>query len=195
MSTLDDQALDQLFRTARTRNGWSDRPVSADLIRQVYDLAKLGPTSANCSPARFIWVTSVEGREKLAGCAMGSNPDKIRKAPVTVIIGRDDDFADRMPELFPHAPHMHQLMKMPAWGGPTAVRNTTLQGAYLMLAARALGLDCGPMSGVDLAAVDAAFFAGTNVHTDFVCTMGYGTDENLLARSPRLTFEDANRFA
>lgn len=195
MPALNDQALDQMFRTARTRNGWSDRPVSADLIRQVYDLAKMGPTSANCSPARFVWVTSIEGREKLASCAMATNPDKIRKAPVTVIIGRDDDFANRMPELFPHAPQMHQLMKMPAFGGPTAVRNTTLQGAYLMLAARALGLDCGPMSGVDLAAVDAAFFAGTNVHTDFVCAIGYGTDENLFARSPRLKFEDANRFA
>ena len=194
MPALDDNALDQLFRTARTRNGWSDRPVAPDLIRQVYDLAKMGPTSANCSPARFVWVTSSEGREKLAGCAMGTNPDKIRQAPVTVIIGRDDDFADHMPHLFPHAPHMHQLLKMPAWGGPTAVRNTTLQGAYLMLAARALGLDCGPMSGVDLAAVDAAFFAGTNIHCDFICAMGHGTEENLFARSPRLAFEEANRI-
>jgi 3-hydroxypropanoate dehydrogenase len=195
MSTLDDRSLDQLFRTARTRNGWSDRPVAADLIRQVYDLAKMGPTSANCSPARFVWVTSVEGREKLAACAMATNPDKIRKAPVTVIIGRDDDFADRMPELFPHAPQMAQLMKMPAFGAATALRNTTLQGAYLMIAARALGLDCGPMSGVNLEAVDAAFFAGTNIHTDFICAMGYGTDENLFPRSPRLSFADANRFA
>ncbi len=155
----------------------------------------MGPTSANSCPARFVWVTSAEGKERLAACAMASNPDKIRKAPVTVVIGRDEDFAERMPQLFPHAPHMHQIMKLPAWGGPTALRNTTLQGAYLMLAARALGLDCGPMSGIDLAKVDAEFFAGTNVKTDFICSLGYGTDENLFPRSPRLDFEEANRFA
>lgn len=195
MPALDDRALDQLFRTARTRNGWSPQPVPPELIRQVYDLMKMGPTSANCCPARFVWVTSAEGKERLAACAMATNPDKIRKAPVTVIIGRDDDFADRMPQLFPHAPHMHQLAKAPAWGGPTALRNTTLQGAYLIIAARALGLDCGPMSGVNLAAFDTAFFAGTKVKTDFVCAMGYGTEENLYPRSPRLAFEEANRFA
>lgn len=121
MPALDDRALDQLFRTARTRNAWSDTPVPAELIRRVYDLAKMGPTSANSCPARFVWVMSAEGKERLAACAMATNAEKIRRAPVTVIIGRDEDFADRMPQLFPHAPHMHALMKNPVPCAPEIV--------------------------------------------------------------------------
>ncbi|WP_428152165.1 malonic semialdehyde reductase [Brevundimonas sp.] len=194
MPALDASSLDQLFRTARTRNAWSPRPVEDQTIQDIYDLLKLGPTSANSSPARFVWVRSEAARQTLADCAMGANPPKILAAPVTVIIGRDMAFADRMPELFPHAPHMHHLMKTPGMGEATAVRNTTLQGGWLIMAARALGLDCGPMSGFDRDKVDAAFFAGTTVTTDFLCSLGYGTDEGLFDRLPRLAFDDANRI-
>lgn len=191
---LADAAIDQLFRHARTRNAWSDRPVDDATIASLYEIAKWGPTSANSSPARFVWVRSEEKKQRLAECAFNANPEKIRAAPVTVIIGRDLDFADRMPELFPHNPGMHAMMRNPQMAVATAQRNTTLQGAYLIIAARALGLECGPMSGFDAAKVDAAFFGGTNVATDFICSIGYGLEEGTYPRLPRLAFGDANRI-
>ncbi|MDE2437355.1 MAG: malonic semialdehyde reductase [Sphingomonadales bacterium] len=152
-----------------------------------------GPTSANCNPARFVWVASNEARFRLAACAMGANAAKILAAPVTVIVARDMDFADNMPRLAPHAPHMHEMFKNPAFGVPTAVRNTTLQGVYLIIAARALGLDCGPMSGFDPAKVKAEFLAGGNLEPDFICSTGFGNGEGMHERQTRLTFDEANR--
>jgi 3-hydroxypropanoate dehydrogenase len=191
---LNDAALDQIFRTARTRNGWVEEPLDPAVIHQIYDLAKFGPTSANMSPARFVWVASPEGKEKLAALASSTNGDKIRKAPVTVIIGTDLDFPDHMPRLFPHAPGAKDWFPEGEVRETASLRNSSLQGAYLMIAARMLGLDCGPMSGFDNAGVDAAFFSGTRVKSNFICTIGRGTDENLFPRLPRLTFEEANRI-
>ena len=193
---LDDAGLDQLFRTARTRNGWSDRPVPEALIRELYDTLRMGPTSANSCPARFVFVRSGEGKQRLASCALENNKPKILKAPTTVIVAYDLDFADRLPDLYPaRGAMMKPLFKQPEFAQVTAMRNGTLQGAYLIMAARALGLDCGPMSGFDNAAVDAAFFAGTPIKSNFICSIGYGTDENLFPRNPRLSFEEACRFA
>ena len=191
---LENPALDQLFRTARTRNGWVDETLPASALREIYDLAKFGPTSANISPARFVWVTSKEGKEKLAALAMPSNGEKIKAAPVTVIIGYDLDFPDHIPYLFPHNPGAKDWFGDPVFRESAGFRNGTLQAAYLLIAARALGYDCGPMSGFSNEGVDAAFFAGTNVKSNFICCIGHGTDENLFERSPRLTFEQANQI-
>ena len=191
---LGANALDQIFRTARTRNGWTDAPVTPDDIRAIYDLAKMGPTSANISPARFVWVASPEAREKLAALAIPANAPKVRQAPVTVIIGHDLDFAEKVPQLFPHNPGAKDWFEDPHFARVAAFRNGSLQGAYLMLAARALGFDCGPMSGFDNAGVDAEFFAGTRIESNFICSIGHGTDENLFERSPRLAFEEACRI-
>jgi len=188
---LDDKALDQLFRTARSHNGWTAQTVSEALIRAVYELAKYGPTSANASPARFVFVTSPEAKARLLPLLSEGNRAKSAAAPVTVIIGQDLDFAEQMPRLFPHDPNARYWFSAPGVTEATAMRNSTLQGAYLMIAARSLGLDCGPMSGFDSAGVDAEFFAGTNIKANFLCNIGYGTDENLFARSPRLAFEEA----
>ena len=193
-TVLDDAALDLLFREARSYNRWSDAAVPEATLRAVYDLLKIGPTSANCSPARFVFVASAAGRERLAECVSEGNAVKVRQAPVTVIIGMDEKFYDRIPELFPHNPGARNWFLEPAVGHATAVRNSTLQGAYLMLAARALGLDCGPMSGFDHAKVDAAFFSGTSVKSHFLCALGHGTTEELYPRSPRLAFDDACRL-
>jgi 3-hydroxypropanoate dehydrogenase len=195
---LPDSALDRLFRTARTYNGYVDRPVSHDQLRAIWDLIKFGPTSANMLPSRLVWCTSADAKEKLAACASGTNADKIRKAPVTVIIGMDLDFAQHLPVLFPHAPGMKDL-----FGGlpepvrrDMALRNSSLQGAYLILAARALGLDTGPMSGFDNAAVDAAFFADTpSVKSNFISTLGYGDPATIFDRSPRPDFATFNTIA
>ena len=193
---LDDASLDQIFRTARTRNGWSDRPVPEELIRELYDTLRMGPTSANSSPARFVFVRSDAGKQTLSTCAFDNNKPKILKAPVTVVIGYDLDFADKLPHLFPaRGALMKPKFKEPDLAQITAIRNGTLQGAYLIIAARALGLDCGPMSGFDHAAVDAAFFAGTPIKSNFICSLGYGTDEHLYPRNPRLSFDVACRFA
>ncbi len=192
-SSLADPALDQLFRKARTRNGWDPAPLEEGLIERIYDLAKFGPTSANISPARFVWVVSTEAKEKLAALATPGNGDKIRQAPATVIIGYDLDFPDLVPKLFPHNPGAKDWFQDPVARETAAFRNGSLQGAYLMLAARALGLDCGPMSGFSNPAVDEAFFSGTNIKSNFICAIGRGTDANLFARSPRLTFEEANQ--
>lgn len=194
---LGDSALDQLFRTARTRNGWTDQPVPEPLIRELYDLLRMGPTSANCCPARFLWVRSPEGKQRLSELASETNKAKILEAPLTVIIGYDLDFPDLLPKLFPAKGEvMRKHFKSDAkLAEVTAFRNGSLQGAYLILAARALGLDAGPMSGFDNAGVDAAFFDGTAIRSNFICSIGYGSDKNLFPRNPRLSFEQAGRFA
>ena len=196
MPNLSDAALGQLFRGARTRNGWTDRPVSEDQIRELYDLLKLGPTSANSCPARFIWVRTAEGKARLAALVSQTNAPKVRAAPVTVIVGYDLDFADRLPVLFPaRGEKMKEIFRDGALAQTTAFRNSSLQGGYLILAARALGLDTGPMSGFDNERVDAEFFAGTRIKSNFICSLGYGSDENLFPRNPRLSFEEAGKFA
>jgi 3-hydroxypropanoate dehydrogenase len=196
MPKLNPVVLDQLFLRARTRNGWTDRPVSEEQIRELYDLVKLGPTSANSCPARFVWLMSAEGKAKLAGLASQTNGPKILAAPVTVIVGYDLDFAEQLPKLFPaRGEKMKEIFKDAALAETTAFRNGSLQGGYLILAARALGLDTGPMSGFDNKGVDAEFFAGTRIKSNFICSIGYGSDENLFPRNPRLNFEEAGRLA
>lgn len=191
MSKLDSAALAQLFTEARTRNGWKSDLVPEAVLRELYDLVKFGPTAANSTPARFVFVTSPEAKEKLAALSSGSNGPKILQAPVTVIVGYDLDFPETLDKLFPHAPGAKNWFGDPVakeWG---AFRNSSLQGGYFILAARALGLDVGAMSGFDNAGVDAAFFAGTNIKSNFIASIGYGTDDNLFPRSPRLDFEEA----
>jgi 3-hydroxypropanoate dehydrogenase len=194
--SVSEQALDQLFRTARTHNGWTDEPVAESTVRTLYDLLKWGPTSANASPARFVWVRSTEGKASLAALAMEGNRAKILAAPLTVIVGYDLDFPDTLLKLSPaRGEMMRQWFLQPGVAEVTAMRNGSLQGAYLILAARALGLDCGPMSGFDNAAVDQAFFAGTRIKSNFICSLGHGKPESVYPRNPRLTFEEAGRFA
>ena len=193
---LAPDALDQLFRTARTHYGWTDQPVSEDDVRALYDLMKWGPTSANSSPARFVWVRTDEGKAKLAEFAWERNKPKVLAAPVTVIIGNDAGFADQLPKLMPHNWEAMQKAFAPVpVADATAARNGSLQGAYLIIAARALGLDCGPMSGFDQAGVDEAFFAGTQIKSNFICSIGHGDPAALFPRNPRLSFEEAGWFA
>jgi len=193
---VDAEALDQVFRIARTRNGWTEKPVTDSQLRELYDLVKLGPTSANGCPARFVWVRTGEGKARLAATASQANKPKILAAPVTVIIGYDLDFAKRLPELFPaRGEKMQEVFRDEALAQVTALRNSSLQGGYLILAARALGLDTGPMSGFDNERVDSDFFAGTRIKSNFICSVGYGSDENLFPRNPRLSFEEAGKFA
>jgi 3-hydroxypropanoate dehydrogenase len=193
---LPDAALDQLFRQARTYNDWSAEPVADDTVRALYDLMKWGPTSANASPARFVWVRSTEGRALLASLAMEANRPKILAAPLTVIVGHDLDFPHTMPKLFPaRGEMMRGYFLQPGVADVTAMRNGSLQGAYLIVAARALGLDCGPMSGFDNAGVDRAFFDGTRIQSNFICSIGHGKPESVFPRNPRLAFEEAGRFA
>src|SRR6202022_3085207 len=171
-ASLSDRSLDQIFRSARTFNSWADRPVEDATVREIYDLMKWGPTSANCSPARFVWVRSADGKAALAGLAAEPNKPKILKAPVTIIIGHDLDFAGKLLKLLPHnAEAMEKFFETPGVTEATAMRNGTLQGAYLIVAARAVGLDCGPMSGFDNAGVDEAFFSGTRIQSNFICSI------------------------
>jgi len=188
---INDEAMDLIFREARTRNGWKERGVTKTLMQAVYDLMKFGPTSANCSPARFVFVASDAAKERLKPHLDEGNRDKTMTAPCCVIIGHDMAFHEKLPELFPHTDAKSWFTGNDALIEETAFRNGTLQGAYLMIAARGLGLDCGPMSGFDKAGVDKEFFAGTTIKSNFLCSIGYGTDENLFDRSPRLAFEDA----
>jgi 3-hydroxypropanoate dehydrogenase len=192
---LDDTALDTLFREARSYNRWTAEPVPETRLRALYDLLKMGPTSANCCPARFVFVASKAGKEKLATCVIDSNVIKVQQAPVTVIIAMDEKFYEKVPYLFPHKPEIAEMFKDPHVGKSTMTRNATLQGAYLILAARSLGLDTGPMSGFIHDKVDAAFLAGTSYKSNFLCSLGVGTTEQLFARSPRLSFEEACRMA
>ena len=194
-SPLDDAALDQLFRTARTYNGYLDRPVSEDQLRAIWDLMKYGPTSSNALPARIIWCVSDEAKAKLAAFASEANKAKILKAPVTAIIAMDHEFFEHLPDLFPHTDARSWFVGNAALAETTSFRNSSLQGAYFILAARALGLDTGPMSGFDNAAVDAAFFADQpHVKSNFISTLGYGDHATIFERSPRPDFERFNRI-
>lgn len=192
---LDDAALDQVFRTARTYNGYLDKPVSEEQLHAIWELMKMGPTSANQMPARLVWCVSDEAKEKLAACAGGTNPDKIRKAPVSVIIGMDIDFHEQLPWLFPHVDAKSWFEGNEALREVSAMRNATLQGAYFIIAARMIGLDTGPMSGFSNAAVDEAFFAGTRVKSNFISTLGYGDPATIFPRSPRPDFAKFNTLA
>lgn len=191
-SILDQSALDQLFCAARTHNAWQSRPVEDELLLRVYNSMRMGPTSANCSPARIVFVKSKEAKEKLKPALSGGNLAKTMAAPVTAIIGYDMHFYEKMPQLFPHdlsARSWFDKDEATAFSG--AFRNGTLQGAYLMLSARAYGLDCGPMSGFDNGMVDKLFFAGTHVKSNFLCNLGYGDPAGIFPRSPRLSFDEA----
>lgn len=190
-ATLTDAALAQLFGDARTHNAWLDKPVSDELLQAVYAQVKWAPTSANCSPARFTFVKSAEAKEKLRPALSEGNLAKTMAAPVTVIVSADFAFYEKLPELFPHTDARSWFVGNPALIESTAKRNSVLQGGYFILAARALGLDCGPMSGFDNAAVDKAFFAGTEIKSDFLINLGYGDTSKLFPRSPRLAFADA----
>jgi nitroreductase len=190
-SPLDGAALAQIFTDARTHYGWDVTPVAEADLRQLYDLVKMGPTSANGSPARFIFCHSVEAREKLAACVSVANQPKVKAAPVTVIIGFDPKFYDKLPELFPHVDARPWFNWSADFARETAFRNSSLQGAYLIMAARGLGWDTGPMSGFDKMAVDAAFWGETGIETNFICSLGRGNGEGLFPRLPRLSFEDA----
>lgn len=191
---LDDAALDLLFRQARTHRAWLDRPVPDDLLRRVYEVAAQGPTSANCSPMRVIFARSREAKERLRPALTPGNVDKTMQAPVTAIIGHDPEFYELLPRLFPAADMRANFAGKPELIAATAFRNGSLQGAYLMLAARAFGLDCGAMSGFDTAKVDAAFFPDGRVKSNFLCNLGYGDASKLGPRPPRLPFDDACRI-
>jgi 3-hydroxypropanoate dehydrogenase len=189
---MNDNDLDLLFRNARTHNAWLDRPVDDALLRQVYDLARMGPTSANMCPMRIVFVKSRAAKERLKPALHAGNVDKTMAAPVTAIIAMDIHFYEQLPRLFPHADARAWFKDLPDNVLEyIALRNGSLQGAYFMLAARALGLDCGPMSGFDNARVDAEFFAGTTIKSNFLCNLGHGDPAKLYPRSPRLGFEEA----
>jgi 3-hydroxypropanoate dehydrogenase len=203
---LSDTALDQLFREARTHAAWLDKPISDETLRQVYDLTKWAPTSANGSPARFVFIRTPQGKERLKSALSPGNVEKTMTAPVTVIIAYDLLFFEKLPKLFPHSPAMRDLFAAnPQLVEVTAKRNSSLQGAYLIMAARALGLDCGPMSGFDNAKIDEEFFgAGQecegceqeffpagHVKSNFLCNLGYGDPAKLFPRAPRLEFAEA----
>ena len=189
---LNDEALDILFRKARTHIFWQDNSVSDDLLRQVYDLMKLGPTSANCCPARILFLRSAAAKERLRPALSPNNLDKTMTAPVTAIVAYDLKFYENLPRLFPNNPAARGWFSdSPQLAEATAFRNGTLQGGYLILAARSLGLDCGPMSGFDNAKVDAEFFAGTSVKSNFLCNIGYGDASKIFPRNPRLDFDEA----
>lgn len=192
MSTpLDAPSLDRLFRQSRSRNAWKSESLPPETWRELYDLVKYAPTSMNLAPARFVFVTGEEGKARLGPHLMDSNRAKMLSAPCTVIIGQDMDFYEKLPELFPIKPEAISMFQTNRQlSDVTAFRNATLQGGYLIMAARALGLDVGPMSGFDNAGVDAAFFAGTTVKSNFICALGHGADESF-PRLPRLSFEDA----
>jgi nitroreductase len=186
---------EQLFDNARTHNGFANEPIPEATLRQLYDMVKWGPTSANSSPARFIFVTSAEGKAKLLAGMSAGNFDKTKAAPVSVIVGMDMAFYEKLPALFPHADAKAWFVGNQPMIDATAFRNSSLQGGYFILAARALGLDVGPMSGFDPAKIDAAFWAGTSVKTNFIVNLGRGDASKLFSRSPRLTFEEACQIA
>lgn len=196
-AVLDDRALDLLFRQARTQNDWLARPVEDDLLQQLWDIAKWGPTSANCSPMRILFLRSDDSKARLKPYLLPGNVDKTMSAPVIAIIGNDMKFHRHLPRLFPHnqmAESWFSGEDKRVFAETTALRNGSLQGGYFILAARALGLDCGPMSGFDHQAVDAEFWSGTAVRTNFICNLGYGSNEKLFERLPRLDMDEACRF-
>jgi 3-hydroxypropanoate dehydrogenase len=191
---VNDEALDILFREARTQNKWQDKPVSTALLMAVYDLMRLGPTSANISPARIVFVVSNEAKERLKPYLSEGNRAKTMSAPATAIIAYDLEFANHLPRLFPHAPGAKDWFADPKIAEVTAFRNGSLQGAYFIMAARSLGLDCGPMSGFDNAGVDREFFPEGTVKSNFLCSVGSGDPSAVFPRSPRLSFEEACRI-
>jgi nitroreductase len=191
---LDDAALDLLFRGARSHSGWQPREVPDDLLHQLYELTKWGPTSANCSPARIVFVKSDSARAKLLECMIPGNVEKTRGAPVIAVIGMDFEFYEQLPRLYPATDARAWFLGNQPLIDATAFRNSSLQGAYLMLAARSLGLDCGPMSGFDPAKVNNVFFAGSTIKVNFVCALGYGDTAKLRPRGPRLAFDEACRI-
>jgi 3-hydroxypropanoate dehydrogenase len=188
---LDDAALDQLLREARTHNKWTDQPVTDDDLKAIFELAKMGPTSANSSPARFVFVRTQYGKDKLKPALSAGNLEKTMSAPVTVIVAYDPHFYDKLPTLFPHADAKSWFSGNPALAEETAFRNSTLQGGYFIMAARALGLDCGPMSGFDKTKVDEAFLWDRGWKTNFLVNLGHGDGTVLFPRSPRLSFDEA----
>ena len=187
-------SLDQLFTQARTQNGYRPTAVSDATLHQLYELVKWGPTSANCSPARFLFVRSDAAKARLMACMTPGNVHKVKQAPVTAVIGMDMAFYERLPQLFPHTDARSWFANHPAKIEETAFRNSSLQGGYFILAARALGLDCGPMSGFDAARMDAEFWSGSTVKTNFICALGEGDPTKVMARSPRLAFDEACRL-
>ena len=189
---INTAAIDQIFMDARTHNFWLDKPVSEETIAELYAMMRMGPTSANCSPARIVFVRSDEAKAKLKPLLMEGNQEKTMAAPVCAIIGHDLEFYEKIPELFPHNPDAKSWFNWSEeFAEQTAFRNGSLQGAYFMIAARALGLDCGPMSGFDQDGVNEAFFGGTTIKSNFLCNIGYGNDAKLDPRSQRLAFGDA----
>ena len=188
---LPQSSLDTLFLNARTHNGWLDKPVNDAQLHQIFDLMKMAPTSANCSPARFVFVKTEAARTKLLECVDAGNAQKVSTAPITAIIGMDMAFYEKLPQLFPHANARAWFEGKATKIADTAFRNSSLQGAYFVLAARAIGLDCGPMSGFDHEKIDAAFWGGNTVKTNFICALGYGDATKLFPRSPRFAFDEA----
>ena len=188
--SIDNQALDTLFRTARTYNHWQEKPVGEDKLKALFDLLKMGPTSANCSPARFVFVQSPEAKARLKPHLDAGNVDKTMSAPVTAIIAYDYDFYEHMPKLFPHTDAKSWFVGREAFAKETADRNGALQAAYLIMAARSLGLDCGPMTGFNSAGVTSEFFGDKNWKADILCNIGYGDDTGMFPRSPRFDFDE-----
>jgi 3-hydroxypropanoate dehydrogenase len=193
-SMINTDALDRLFLNARSQNGWLDKPVSDEQLHQLYELMKWAPTSANSQPGRFLVLRSAEAKEKLRPALSPGNVDKTMSAPVVAIVAHDIDFHERLPEFFPHNPGFADMFRGDEKRGMRegfAFRNGSLQGAYLMMAARSIGLDCGPMSGFDQAKVDAAFFPGSTLRSNFLCNLGYGDPAKVMERLPRMPFEQA----
>ncbi|HSZ64133.1 MAG TPA: malonic semialdehyde reductase [Terriglobales bacterium] len=190
---IDAHALDQIFRQARTHNAWLPKRVPVEALREAYDLARFGPTSANSSPARFIFLESEAAKARLLPALAPLNVEKTKAAPVTAIVAWDDEFYEKLPHLFPHADMRSYFVGNQKLAEETAFRNSTLQGGYFILAARAVGLDCGPMSGFDPAKVNAEFFPDSKWKVNFLCNLGYGDKSKLFPRSPRLSFDEACR--
>jgi 3-hydroxypropanoate dehydrogenase len=192
---VSDEALDIIFRDAHTQNKWSDKPVSNAMLMAIYDLMRWGPTSANASPARFYFLTSHHAKERLKPYLSAGNRDKTMAAPAVAIIGMDLDFPEHFPRLFPNNPTMKEnFAGKDEFIRTFALRNSSLQGAYFIVAARALGLDCGPMSGFDNDGVDKEFFTGTNIKSNFICAIGHGDPAGVFPRNPRLSFDEACRI-
>jgi len=192
VNSVSNEALTQLFTEARSFNGWLTKDVSDEILKKIYDLSKWGPTSANTGPARFVFVKNGAQKEKLLSAVLDMNKEKVRAAPVTAIVAFDEKFYDHIPKLFPHAPHFRDFFTGDSkLAADTAFRNGSLQGAYFMIAARALGLDCGPMSGFESKKLDELFFSGSTWRTNFICNIGYGDRAKLLPRLPRLSFNEA----
>jgi 3-hydroxypropanoate dehydrogenase len=190
-TAVSNDCIDQIFREARTHNVWLPRPVPAELLRQAYELAAFGPTSANSTPARFVFLTTVQAKERLRPALAQANIEKTMAAPVTVIVAWDTEFHEKLPKLFPHKDMRSVFAGKPELIEATAFRNSSLEGGYLIIAARALGLDCGPMSGFDAAKVDAEFFPDGKWKSNFLCNLGFGDSTKLFPRNPRLSFDEA----